>query len=97
MNKVCTVIDCIGALPLPMRVRSFLIGAKAIPMITYGAHISTLRYFNLEAEDQKRFFTIHVSVTLGFAFSGAMLVKTGRSRSHSTRSMLVEHCWERKN
>lgn len=38
VHKVCTTIECIGALPLPMKVCSFLIGAKAIPMITYGAH-----------------------------------------------------------
>lgn len=42
LDKVCNTIEVIGALPLPTKVRSFLIGAKAIPMITYGAHISKI-------------------------------------------------------
>lgn len=42
LDKVCNTIDVIGALPLPLKVRSFLLGAKAIPMITYGAHVSKI-------------------------------------------------------
>ena len=42
LAKVCHTIECIGALPLSMPVKSFLIGAKAIPTITYGAHVSRI-------------------------------------------------------
>ena len=48
LTKVCATIDCIGALPLPMRVRSYLIGAKAIPMVTYGGDISKIPKSSLQ-------------------------------------------------
>lgn len=41
-QKFCHTVECIGALPLPMRVKCFLTGAKALPAITYGAHISRI-------------------------------------------------------
>ena len=40
LEHVCQAVDCIGALPLPVNIRAHLIGAKAIPKLTYGAHIS---------------------------------------------------------
>lgn len=40
LSQVCHAIDAIGALPVPVKVRAHLIGAKAIPKLTYGAHIS---------------------------------------------------------
>ena len=40
LNQVCSAIEAIGALPVPVRTRAHLIGAKAIPKITYGSHIS---------------------------------------------------------
>ena len=42
LRKVCNTIDCIGALPIPPKIRSHLIGAKAIPAITYASHISKI-------------------------------------------------------
>ena len=42
LHKVLAAVECIGALPIPMKTKSYLIGAKAIPAITYGAHISKI-------------------------------------------------------
>ena len=40
LQHVCTAIEAIGALPIPRNIKSQLIGAKAIPKLTYGSHIS---------------------------------------------------------
>ena len=42
LRKTCATIECIGALPLPMRLRSYLIGTKAIPALTFGACITRI-------------------------------------------------------
>ena len=40
LRKTCMAIQCIGALPVPLKVKAYLIGSKAIPALTYGACIS---------------------------------------------------------
>lgn len=40
LEQACNAVDCIGALPIPVRVRSQLVGAKAIAKLTYTTHIS---------------------------------------------------------
>lgn len=47
-RKVCNTIDCIGALPIPTKIKSHLIGAKAIPAITYASHISKIPKASLQ-------------------------------------------------
>ena len=42
LQKFTHTVECIGALPVPMKVKAFLIGSKAIPAVTYGAHISRI-------------------------------------------------------
>lgn len=48
LRKACLAADCIGALPLPMKIRSFLVGAKVVPMITYAAHISRIPKLSMQ-------------------------------------------------
>ena len=42
LQQVLASVECIGALPIPLKVKAALIGTKAIPTLTYGAHISCL-------------------------------------------------------
>lgn len=40
LEQACNAVECIGALPIPVHVRSQLVGAKAIAKLTYTTHIS---------------------------------------------------------
>ena len=42
LKRALTDIDNIAVLPVPRATKSFLIGAKVIPRLTYGAHISRI-------------------------------------------------------
>ena len=42
LKKILEDTDNIAALPVPKRIRSFLIGSKIVPQFTFGAHISKI-------------------------------------------------------